>query len=241
MRKPGINGVAFLKQGKVLGILIGFSVLFGSVAIARNADWVDDYTLCKTDVVKSPNNSRLNYFVGYELVTDVLPTADNPATQEEIRQEALMYFRRAINIYPELADAHANMGFMFFDMGMLDSAEIYDRQALQHSPDFAGVSKNLGKVYFVAKKYRQAIDLTKQELQKHPEDVELYTNILAVYGTMGMYDSAIHYANLGISVNPTFNTLYENIALCYKLMGKADSAGKYEAIARKSNPNFRLR
>jgi protein O-mannosyl-transferase len=231
---------AFIKKSKVLVIIVPIAAIYLFTTARRNAEWVDNYTLCRADIAASPNNARLRYFAGYELINAVLPAEQDPEKQREIRQQAIDYFRQAVNIYDKLADAYANIGFVYFNTGLYDSAELYDRHALALKPDFRNVETNLSKLYFVTKRYRQAIDICKKEMIEDPNDVEAYTNISACFGTMGSYDSAIYYAKKGIAVNADFNQLYENIAFTYKLMNKWDSAKKYEAIAQTKNPAFRL-
>ncbi len=234
------TGFAILKQPKVLGVIIIISIVYCVITIARNDDWLDNYTLCKADIQKAPNNSRLHYYMGYELENTVVKNENDPAIQQHIRGEAINYFKQAIEIYPDFADARANLGYVYFNMSLYDSAEFYDKSALKFKPDFLDVINNLAKVYFVTKKYQQAIELFRKAIDANPNNAELYTNISACFGSLGRYDSAIAYANKGLLINPGFNVLYENIAFTYKLMGNRDSARKYEAIAQIKNPGFRL-
>ncbi len=238
--KASSGNLSILKQPKILGVIIPIALIYLFITVDRNGEWRDNYTLFTTDIPKSPNNCRLRYFVGYELEKTVAVNESDPLSQKQTREEAIGYFRQAINIYPEFADAYANAGYLFFNISMYDSAEAYDKQALKINPGFHDVRTNLAKVYFVTRKYRQSIALCKTQLDLDPNDAEAYANLSACYGSIGKYDSAIHYASMGLAVNPEFNTLYQNIALCYKLMGNVDSASKYELIARRYNPTFKL-
>lgn len=217
--------------------VIGLSVAFGALTIIRNAEWADNYTLCTNDVKKSPDNCRLNYYVGYELENTVIPAEADPGVQAGLTKDAIDHFSKAIAIYPDFADAHANLGFVYEKVGLADSAERHDKEAIRLKPFFPDAINNLGKLYYGSKKYQPAIELYKSAIRTKPSYPDFYTNIAACYGSMGKYDSSIYYLRQGIAVEPTYGLLYKNMSFTYQLMGMRDSAGKYQALAQQYTQN----
>ncbi len=59
---------SFLKNKLAIAVLLPVCLIFSGLTIARNNDWKDNYTLFKTDLANSPNDSRLYFYVGDELV-----------------------------------------------------------------------------------------------------------------------------------------------------------------------------
>jgi protein O-GlcNAc transferase len=58
--------------------------------------------------------------------------------------EAVACYRRALELKPDYAEAHNNLGNAFNDQGKLDEAVACYRRALELKPDFAEAHYNLG-------------------------------------------------------------------------------------------------
>jgi protein O-mannosyl-transferase len=234
------SALSCLKSWKALIVLIPLLLVYTAITVSRNRDWESNYILFKTDAAKAPQNARLRYFLGYELVKTMVPKEKDPAMQRQMNEDAIDYFKQAIQIYPEFADAYANAGFVFFNLGGYDSAAYYDQAALRLRPQFADVWINLAQAFFTTRDFRRGIVVCRQAMEAVPRDARLYANISAGFGSIAVYDSTIYYAKAGIAINPEINELYQNIAFSYKITGQPDSAAKYEAIAQRKNPNFKL-
>ena len=72
-----------------------------------------------------------------------------------LRQAAAL--RQALEIKPDFAEAHINLGNTLKDLGRLDEAETNFRRALQIKPDFAMAHSNLGFVLSEKGKLDEAI------------------------------------------------------------------------------------
>ena len=58
--------------------------------------------------------------------------------------EAVASYRRALELNPDFAEAHNNLGTTLKDQGKLAEAVASYRRALELNPDFAEVHNNLG-------------------------------------------------------------------------------------------------
>ena len=58
--------------------------------------------------------------------------------------EAVACYRRALELKPDYAEAHNNLGNALKDQGKLDEAVACYRRALELKPDFAEAHNNLG-------------------------------------------------------------------------------------------------
>ena len=58
--------------------------------------------------------------------------------------EAVACYRRALELKPDFAEAHNNLGVALKEQGKLDEAVACYRRALELKPDFAEAHNNLG-------------------------------------------------------------------------------------------------
>ena len=226
-----IPDITILKRPKALGVLIPLCLIYVLITVSRNSDWANDMTLYKADVEKKPENCRLNYYHGYNLFEKYKEETD-PAEKETLLNEAILYYRRALAVYPVYEYALADLGAAYFCTGQLDSAEIYDSRALHLHPDEVLTRNNLSGVFMKEKKYQAVVTHGKETIHLLPANVFAYADIGVAYLQLGSYDSALLYLDKGIATAPEFFGCYDVKGTVYHAMGKEDSAKKYKEIAQ---------
>ena len=238
--KAAETDLTFLKDTKVMGILVPVCLIFSYVTYGRNAEWVDNYTLYKNDVVKNPMAGKLNYFLGLELEKVVATNEKDPQKQIEIRKEGLMYLQRAMAIDTGFAEGHSNLGHAYFVVSKYDSAKYHLEKALRGLPTNLMTIDNLADVYYFTQEYRKSIDLSKRAILLKQDDITPYTNLGRSYLAIGRLDSVIYYVNAAIQINPNNAFSYIVLAHTYKAANLPDSMRKYENLAKKFDPGFKL-
>ncbi len=223
----------------LIPIILGI-VCLGCFAIiyTRNQDWQNNITLFKTDLAKSPNSARLNYYTGDEMVNGFATYKTQP-TLDEIN-EAASVLRKAISIYPNYANAHLDIAILFENNSQPDSAYTHYLKSLSLNPIQPRVLYNLSRLCFVTKKYEEAIIYNKNLIPMNPANEETYGNISLTYYYMARYDSSIAYAYQSLAQNPQFQGAFELLASSYKAIGQIDSFTKYDAIASRNRPGYKL-
>ncbi len=222
-----------LRGKKLLMILIPVCIIYAVITINRNADWVDNYTLYKTDLQKSPNDARLNQYVADILISDILSRETDPEKQKQVVYDAITDLRRALSIYPAYTNAESDLGQAYSDLGMYDSAEVHTKRAIQLDPKAMTAITNMSRICFNGKRYAEAIAYNKMEIRLDPKNPINYANTAACYISAGRPDSAIYYANAGVSADPRFIGSYELLLSGYKTIGNIDSVRKYDEIVQK--------
>ena len=71
---------------------------------------------------------------------------------------------RAIELQPDMAEAHNNMGLLFMSMHDFDSALDSFNKVISISPDYAPGYANIGNVHLQQGEYAQAITSYKKAL-----------------------------------------------------------------------------
>jgi tetratricopeptide (TPR) repeat protein/glycosyltransferase involved in cell wall biosynthesis len=80
-------------------------------------------------------------------------------------QTAATYYKQAIALQPDLADAHYNLGVVLQEQGELEEAIACYQRLLEINPNYAEVYFNLGKIYQRQKQLQQAILAYRQGLK----------------------------------------------------------------------------
>lgn len=225
-----VSDTALLKNTKVLTIVAIVGGIWAVITFNRNEDWFDNPTLFRTDVAHSPNDSRLNYYLGTELVTETAQHEGNPAVKAQIITEGTQFLRKALEVNPSYDDAHAALGDAFFKLQRYDSAELHDKKALELNPKFLVAMNNLAGVYFMYGRYDLSLGYCRMAINQAPNFVDAYSNMGLCFYRMKQYDSSLHYLYKAIQVNPKYRSSYENIVFTFNAIQKPDSARKYKAI-----------
>ena len=234
---PAATAVASLSNTKVLAIIIPVCLVYAAISFNRNKDWYDNETLFTADVEKAPNDSRLTYYMGTELVATKSKEMESKAAKDTVIRHAINFLRKSIDIYPQYTDAQASLGDAYFNIAApgspdLDSAEVHGRKALEINPKYALAINNLAGVYFVKTNYLKAMDMCKQAIAINPNYINAYSNMGLCYLRLGKFDSSLTVLYKSMSLDPNFTGTYENIILTYKALGKQDSVAKYTAILK---------
>lgn len=223
---------SLLTSSKVLAVVVPIALIYCGLTINRNNDWMDNLSLFKADVDKAPNDSRLAYYYGTELVT-VASHEGNPAVKKQQVEEGIQQLRRSLAIYPEYEGSMSEIGNAFFQVQQNDSAAYYDEKALKLNPKSPLTLNNLAGVYFVTGQYPKALEICKKSIELNPEYVDAFSNEGLCFLHMGRPDSSLFYLYKALSLNPNFSGTYDNLIITYKALNKPDSVAKYQAALNK--------
>jgi tetratricopeptide (TPR) repeat protein len=104
--------------------------------------------------------------------------------------EAIEEYKKAIDIKPDWALAHNNLGLVYEKINK-DTLAIQEyTKALRLDPNLAEAHYNLASVYYDQRSYTQAIDAYKRALQIDPNMAEAHYNLGAAYYETRQYDLA---------------------------------------------------
>lgn len=181
-------------------------LLLGGMAIARNADWKDNYTLATADLQHYPRNARLQHTVGFLLATDRLQQAGNDNEANELLDEALQHYRISLAIYPAQSKVHTDMADLFMRRQQYDSAQMHVAQALVLKPEDPVILSLLGGIYFAQARYDKTLELCRKALQRDPGNLAIRNNMGICFLQLKQYDSVIAVSNQVLHSDPA-NTL----------------------------------
>ncbi|GAA4466016.1 tetratricopeptide repeat protein [Nemorincola caseinilytica] len=217
------DDMSALYRPRVLAILLPVCLAYAGIAVARNAEWKNNTTLYTADVQKAPEDSRLNFFVGNEL------------SQTGDLRGGIAYMQKAVEIYPEYAAAHLELGRAAYDAKMPDVAEVHARKALELLPGNVTAANSLGATYLAKGRYDEAITIYEGVIRREPGNVLAHFNLGASYANKQQYAQALAALRATVMLDPAYGnyTPYEYMVRIYQKMGMPDSATVYEGVLRR--------
>ena len=107
-------------------------------------------------------------------------------------QKAIVGLEKAIHVNPNHANAHMQLGVIYYYRGSLDVAEGHYKQALRIDPDHSDAHNNLGTLYSKKAQWDEAIEEYRKALKNpmylHPDTA--YYNLAGALIWTCQYDEA---------------------------------------------------
>ena len=224
-------GEFFMAHKKIIFATVIITSLYSFKTIKRNADWKNNYTLYSNDVKISTGSTRINYYLGRELIKDIAATAADEKKRNELYLQGIELLEKSIAITPSYSDAYSQMGLGYSRMGNKENAVACYLNALKYSPNDPIVLNNLGAEYFTQGRYDECIDIYKKVVELDPRYVDAMVNLGSCYGTINDFDNAIYWFKKSLEVNPKNGQAYLFLSITYKLKGDNINAEKYNVKA----------
>lgn len=188
---------AFLPPKALRGLslaLICLVTVFGIAAFERNTVWQEELSLWQDVVAKNPSHSRGHSMIGviYKQRGEI--------------DWAIESFRNAIQVKPDYAEAHVNLGSSYIIKGMLDE----------------GLAEMLTALGF-------------HSLDKI-DTAALYINIAYYHIRKGTPEKAFNYLRLARDLTPEDATVHFFFAMAYDASGDLLRAGEHRSEAHRLNP-----
>jgi tetratricopeptide (TPR) repeat protein len=100
-------------------------------------------------------------------------------------EEAQRAYVRALELDPNLSDAHLNLGKLYHDAGMLQQSELHYRAAMKCAPDDAAPYFNFGVLLEDLKQPREAARYYKEAIERDPAFADAHYNLGLVFESLG--------------------------------------------------------
>ncbi|WP_428484230.1 tetratricopeptide repeat protein [Rhodopila sp.] len=94
--------------------------------------------------------------------------------------EAEPFYRKAVQLDPELKEAWMNLGLVALSLGKAEEAQQCQREALRLDPDMADAHNNLGMVHYSLGRMAEAESCFRAALRLHPEHANATLNLGSV-------------------------------------------------------------
>ena len=126
-------------------------------------------------------------------------------TKAGIGMPAIKLLQEAVEIKPDFAEAHNNIGYAWLQPGMrghLNEAIEHLEKALSLRPDYADAHKNLGQALVEAGRQKEAIEHFQQALRLRPDDADTHYRLGCAYSFTGDHAKVIEELEQCLRLNP---------------------------------------
>lgn len=138
--------------------------------------------------------------------------------------EAILCYKKAIDIRPDYADALTNIGNAMVIKGQPREALTWFQKAVEANPNNYDACYNLGLICQTTGDLEKSKTLFENCLEKKPEDVQVLNNLGIVYQRSNRFESAIACYGRAITLKPDYFEAYNNLATLYGDMGQEADA-----------------
>lgn len=143
--------------------------------------------------------------------------------------EMLDLLRKALELKPDFADAHNNLGYALKELGDFKAAIASCNKALDLKPHYPEAQNNLGAALYELGDIREAINSLKKAIELNPCYPEAYNNLGNALQAQGSLSAAIASYNKALELNPNYPEAHWNSSLAMLLAGNYKNGWqKYE-------------
>jgi Flp pilus assembly protein TadD len=152
--------------------------------------------------------------------------------------EAEKNFKKAIELKPDYAVAHNNLGAVLKDQGRLDEAETNFRKTIELKPDYAEAHNNLGAVLRDLGRLDEAETNFRKTIELKPNYAEAHNYLGAVLRDLGRLDEAETNIKKAIELKPDYAEAHNNLGAVLRDLGRLDEAETNVKKAIELKPDY---
>ncbi len=137
-------------------------------------------------------------------------------------KEAELSLRKAIELKPDYANGHSNLGNILKDLGKLKEAELYTRKAIKLEPNFANGHSNLGNILKDLGKLKEAELSLRKAIKLEPNFAVNHYNLGNILKDLGKLKDAELSTRRAIKLKPNFADAHSNLGDILSDLGKLE-------------------
>ena len=193
-----------------LVMLVGVGL--GVLTFHRNLDYTSDLSIWEDTVAKAPANERAHNNLGTAL------------TDRGRFEEAIVHYRKALEIKPDHAQTLNNFGLAIAHFGRLDEAAAQYRKALKVEPEYVQAFNNLGNAMAGCGRVEEAIAYYQKAVELKPDYADAYSNLGLALARRGRVEEAIACYRKALKIEPDSAAIHNNLGLALADCGQLNDA-----------------
>jgi protein O-GlcNAc transferase len=182
-----------------------------------------------------------NYFqqvVNLEEHADAYNNLGCIKTMQNLNQQAIAYFNKALEINEELYLTHGNIATLYIREDKLDKAEYHCIKAIKIKPEYADAHDRLGLVYKKQNKLAQAKEKHLHAISLDPHNADPHNNLGSIFLDENDLENAEKHLSQALNLRPeSFDVIFNSAACLYKQQ-KYDLAKSFFEEALKYGENW---
>jgi predicted TPR repeat methyltransferase/thioredoxin-like negative regulator of GroEL len=152
--------------------------------------------------------------------------------------KAVIANQKTVELSPQDAEAHYNLGVSLQDSGMLKEAKSSYRRAIVLKPDFGEAYGNLGRTLQELGKLEESGTIFGRLILLKPDDYEAHSNLGNVRQELGRMEEAETSYTRAILLRPDYADAHNNLGILLREMGRLEEAEASYGQAIVFKPDF---
>jgi hypothetical protein len=219
-----------IKSIKVMQISVAIAGLI-SVGYAfkvweRASEWENNETLFVADLEKSPNNAKMNYFLGKTYFIKAR-NAKIPEVVKANYLKAIPRMEKSMEIYPEFKEAPQELGMAYLRTDNVDKALFWMQRSVELKPNDVQSFIYLGQFYGMKKNPVKAIESLHKALEIEPGNFDAMKNMAVTHAMFGNFNDALTAAKKAEGTSPNDGSIRKLLSQIYSRLGDNANANKY--------------
>jgi protein arginine N-methyltransferase 7 len=153
-------------------------------------------------------------------------------------QDAQNYYQKVLELDPNYANPHNNLGVIFQELGKNQKAKDCFEKAIKINPNYADAHNNLGVIFQGLGEYQKAKDCYKKAIEINPNYSGAHNNLGVIFQGLGENQKVKDCYEKAIKINPNYADAHYNLGNIFNDLKEYQKAKDcYEKVI-KINPNY---
>jgi protein O-GlcNAc transferase len=145
-------------------------------------------------------------------------------TQQMQGKDAQPAFQKVVELMPNDAEAHYNLGVILKSKGQLNQAATSYQRAITLKPEYAEAHSNLGNTLKDLGQLKDALASYRRALKLKPDSADTHNNLGTALKDLGQLNDALTSYRQAIALQPDFAWAHYNLGNAQKQLGQLDEA-----------------
>ena len=144
-------------------------------------------------------------------------------------KESLAAVNKALEIDPELAEAHASKGLILTHSGQMAEGLRSLQRAVEINPGHANAQNLLGRAYYSYARFPEGLAAIEKSLSLDPISMMVYTGAGDGYYFARQYEKSVFHYRMALELDKRFDGAHTGLARSLEALGRFDEArAEYE-------------
>ena len=159
-------------------------------------------------------------------VTDYYRIVDQASelTKKGRKQEAILEWKKALELSPGEARAHNNLGVSLSGAGQIDEAIEHFNTALELSPEYPEAHNNLAELLIRKRRLDEAVPHLEKALDLNPRYASAHSNLGSALAQLNRIGEAIPHLEKAVEYRPGLVDAHNNLGVALAMSGRIKDA-----------------
>jgi len=138
--------------------------------------------------------------------------------------KAIVAYRQAMRLNPNVALLQNNFGVALYDQGKTDEALKHQRKAVELDPNLSIAHNNLGVTLNSIERHAEAVECFAQAIKIEPTNAKATNNLGDSLVKMSRFDEGVEYLRKALAMDPNYFEAYSNMGVGLWGLGRFDES-----------------